>query len=173
MAPTHPNEGGGVDTKVQSALNEQIRAELHSAYLYLGMSAHFSERNLDGFAHWMKLQAGEEVEHAMKLHAHVLRAGGHVELKAVEAPPKKFGGALAVFEAALAHEKKITGMIHKLFDLAREKGDYATELELQWFVNEQVEEEENAGRAVEQLKMAGDSTPALLMLDHRFGERGG
>jgi ferritin len=162
-----------VDAKVQSALNEQIRAELHSAYLYLGMSAHFSEQNLDGFAHWMRLQAGEEVEHAMKLYAHVLRSGGHVELKGVDAPPKKFGSPLAIFEAALAHEKKITRMIHDLFDLARTQDDYATELELQWFVNEQVEEEESAGSAVQQLKMAGDSTATLLMLDHRFGARGG
>ena len=160
-----------MDKQVLAALNEQIRAELHSAYLYLAMSAHFSEANFDGFAHWMKLQATEEVEHAMKLYEHVLRSGGHIELKAVEAPPKKFGSPLSIFEAALAHEMKITAMIHDLFDLAREKDAYATELELQWFVNEQVEEEENAGRAVEQLKMAGDSTAALLMLDHRFGER--
>ena len=162
-----------MDKSVLSALNEQIRAELHSAYLYLAMSAHFSEQDLDGFAHWMKLQATEEVEHAMKLYEHVLHRGGHIELKAVDAPPKKFGTPLSIFEAALAHEKKITTMIHDLFDLAREKDEYATELELQWFVKEQVEEEDSAGRAVEQLKMAGDSTAALLMLDHRFSQRGG
>ena len=162
-----------MDTKVLNALNEQIRAELHSAYLYLAMSAHFSEQNLDGFARWMKLQAGEEVEHALRLFAHVLDCGGHIELKDVAAPPSSFGSALDIFEAALAHEKKISRMIHDLFVLARENGDHATELALQWFVTEQVEEEDSAGRAVEQLKMAGDSTAALLMLDHRFGERGG
>jgi len=161
-----------VDKQVVGALNQQIASELHSAYLYLAMSAHFSEQNLDGFAHWMKLQADEEVEHAMKLYAHILHNGGHVELKALDAPPKKFGSPLSIFEAALAHEKKITGMIHDLFELAREKDAYATELELQWFVNEQVEEEDSASRAVEQLKLAGDSTAALMMLDHRFGERG-
>jgi ferritin len=162
-----------VDKKVLNALNEQIRAELHSAYLYLAMSAHFSERNLDGFASWMKIQAGEEVGHGMRLYAHLLETGGHVSLKTVEAPPAKFGSALEIFEAALAHEKKITKMIHDLFALAREKGDHATELVLQWFVTEQVEEEDNAGRAVEQLKLAGDSTAALLMLDQRFGARQG
>lgn len=161
-----------MDKQVLSALNQQIAAELHSAYLYLAMSAHFSEQNLDGFAHWMKLQASEEVEHAMKLYSHVIHCGGRVELKALEAPPKKFGSPLSIFEASLAHEKKITGMIHDLFELARKKADYATELELQWFVNEQVEEEDSASKAVEQLKMAGDSTAALMMLDHRFGERG-
>jgi ferritin len=162
-----------VDKKVLNALNEQIRAELHSAYLYLAMSAHFSEENLDGFAHWMKLQASEEVGHAMKLYGHVLHCGGHIELKAVEAPPAKFGTALEIFRAALGHEKEITGMIHDLFDLAREQDDHATELALQWFVNEQVEEEDSAARAVQQLTLAGDSTAALLMLDHRFGEREG
>ncbi len=160
-----------MDKKVLNALNEQIRAELHSAYLYLAMSAHFSERNLDGFASWMKIQAGEEVGHAMRLYAHVLETGGHIELKAVDAPPAEFGSALEIFEAALAHEKKITGMINDLFKLAREAGEHATELAVQWFVTEQVEEEDSAGRAVEQLQLAGDSTAALLMLDQQFGAR--
>lgn len=162
-----------MNKKVMDALNEQIKAELHSAYIYLAMSAHFSEKNLDGFAQWMKLQAGEEVGHAMRLYAHVLETGGHIVLKAVDAPPSKFGSPKEIFETALAHEKKITKMIHDLFDLAREEDDYATELMLQWFVTEQVEEEDSAGRAVEQLEMAGDSTAALLMLDQRFGQRQG
>jgi len=162
-----------VNKKVMSALNEQIEAELHSAYLYLAMSAHFSERNLDGFAQWMKLQAGEEVGHAMRLYDHVLETGGHIELQSVEAPPSEFGTPKEIFEAALAHEKKITKMIHDLFDLARAEGERATELTLQWFVTEQVEEEDTASRAVEQLELAGDSTAALLMLDQRFGQRQG
>lgn len=162
-----------MNKKVVDALNEQIGAELHSAYVYLAMSAHFSERNLDGFAHWMKLQAGEEVGHAMRLYTHVLETGGHIELQPVEAPPSKFGSPKEIFAAALEHEKKITKMIHELFDLAREEDDYATELMLQWFVTEQVEEEDSAGRAVEQLDMAGESTAALLMLDQRFGQRAG
>lgn len=162
-----------MDAKIQDAINEQIRAEFHSAYLYLAMSAHFAGKNFDGFAHWMRLQAREEMAHAMRLYDYLLERGGHVELKAVDAPGGDFGTPLEIFEAALAHEKKITAMIHALFDLAREKSDYATEQMLQWFIAEQVEEEDSAGRAVEQLRLAGDHTPALLMLDQRFGARSG
>jgi len=133
--------------------------------------AHFSEQNLDGFAAWMRLQAREEVGHAMKLYDWVLFRGGRVVLKDVAAPPSEFGTPLEVFEQVLAHERKVTGMIHKLFELTRERGDHASEVELQWFVTEQVEEEDSAGRAVEQLRLAGDSTPAILMLDSRFGAR--
>lgn len=162
-----------MNPEIQEALNEQIRAELHSGYLYLAMSAHFAEENLDGFAHWMRLQAAEELEHAMRLYDYVLHRGGHVDLRAVDAPPDSFGSPLEIFESALEHEKKITGMIDDLFVLAREQSDHPTELELQWFVTEQVEEEDSAGRAVEQLKIAGDNTSALLMLDHRLGQRSG
>lgn len=160
-----------MDKAIQDALNEQINAELHSAYIYLAMSAHFAEQNLDGFAHWMRRQAGEELGHALKLFDYVLERGGHVDLTAVAGPAKKFSTPLKIFETALAHEKKISGMIHALYDLARKKGDYATENHLNWFVTEQVEEEDNAGRAVERLRLAGDSTAALLMLDRQFGER--
>ena len=160
-----------MDPSIQEAINEQIRAELHSAYTYLAMSAHFAEENFDGFAHWMRLQAQEELEHAMRLYEYLLERGGHVDLRTVEAPASDFGTPLEIFEVALAHEKKITGLIHDIYDLAREKRDYATEMHLQWFVTEQVEEEDNAGRAVEQLRLAGDNTPALLMLDGRFGQR--
>jgi len=160
-----------VDKAIQDALNQQINAELNSAYIYLAMSAHFAEQSFDGFAHWMRKQAGEELGHAMKLFDYVLERGGHVELTAVAGPAKKFGTPLKIFETALAHEKKITAMIHALYDLARKKADYATENALNWFVTEQVEEEDNAGRAVERLGLAGDSTAALLMLDHQFGER--
>lgn len=160
-----------MDPQIQDALNEQIRAELHSAYVYLGMSAHFAEQSFDGFAHWMKLQAQEELAHAMKIYAYVLHRGGHVDLRTVEAPSGELGSPLEIFEAALAHEQKVTAMIHRIFDLAREKNDYATEQEFQWFVTEQVEEEDSAGTAVEQLRMAEGSLPALLMLDQRFGAR--
>jgi ferritin len=162
-----------VNEAIQEAINEQVKAELHSAYLYLAMSAHFSEANYDGFATWMRLQAQEEMGHAMRLYDYILERGGHVDLRTVEGPSGGFGSPLEIFESALAHEKKITGMIHALYDLAREKKDYATEMQLQWFVTEQVEEEDSAGRAVEQLKLAGDNTSALLMLDHRFGQRTG
>lgn len=160
-----------MDKAIQDALNEQINAELHSAYIYLAMSAHFAEQNFDGFSHWMRHQAAEELEHAMKLFDYVLERGGHVDLTAVAGPAKKFGTPLQIFETALAHEKKISAMIHALYELARKKKDFATENHLNWFVTEQVEEEDNAGRAVERLRLAGDSTAALLMLDRQFGER--
>ena len=160
-----------MDTQIQDAINKQIQAELHSAYVYLGMSAHFAEQNLDGFAHWMKLQAEEEMAHAMRLYDYMLERGGHIELLPVDAPEGGLGTPQEIFELALAHEKKITGMIHDLYALAREANDYATEQMLQWFVSEQVEEEDNAGRAVEQLKLAGENNSALLMLDQRFGSR--
>ncbi|HSG09907.1 MAG TPA: ferritin [Longimicrobiales bacterium] len=160
-----------MDKAIQDALNEQINAELHSAYTYWAMSAHFSENNFEGFAHWMRRQAQEEMEHATKLYDYVLERGGHVVLTAVAAPPKKFGTPLQIFQTALGHEKKITALIHALYELARKKKDFATENHLNWFVTEQVEEEDNAGRAVEQLKRAGDNMSALLMLDGRFGAR--
>lgn len=162
-----------MDAQLQKAMNEQIRAELHSAYIYLAMSAHFSEANFDGFAHWMRLQAQEELAHAMRFYDYLLERGAHVELLPVDAPPSEFGSPLEIFQDALAHEKKVTAMIHDLFALAREKNDYAAEQMLQWFVMEQVEEEDSAGRAVEQLRMAEGSTPALLMLDQQFGQRSG
>ena len=168
---THSDPGGLLDKEIQEAVNEQIRGELYSAYMYLGMSAHFAEQNFDGFARWMRHQAQEELQHAMRLYGYLLERGGHVDLRAVEAPPTKLGKPLEVFEAALAHEKKITTMIHAIYDLARRKKDYATEAHLQWFVTEQVEEEGKAGLAVEQLQLAGDDTSALLMLDHRLGQR--
>lgn len=162
-----------LDKAIQEAINEQIRAELHSAYVYLAMSAHFAEQNFDGFANWMRHQAEEELAHAMRLYDYVLERGGHIDLRAVDAPPAEFGSPLEMFEMALAHEKHITGMIHDIYHLAREKNDYATEMHLQWFVTEQVEEEDSAGKAVEQLKLAGSNTSSLLFLDHRFGQRSG
>jgi len=162
-----------MDPEIQDAINAQIQAELHSAYVYLAMSAHFAEENFDGFAHWMQRQAQEELDHAMRFYAYLLERGAHVELRTVDAPETDFGPPVELFRRSLEHEKKITGMIHQLFRLAREKNDYATEQMLQWFITEQVEEEDSVGRAVQQLEMAGDNTSALLMLDQRFGERGG
>lgn len=162
-----------MDPEIQDAMNAQIQAELYSAYVYLAMSAHFAEENFDGFSRWMRLQAQEELDHAMRFYEYLLERGAHVELRAVDAPEAEFGPPVELFRRSLDHEKKITGMIHELFHLAREKNDYASEQMLQWFINEQVEEEDSVGRAVQQLEMAGDNTSALLMLDHRFGERGG
>ena len=160
-----------MDTTVERAVNEQIGHELESAYLYLAMSAHFESASFPGFASWMRLQAREELDHAMRLFDHVHGRGGRVALQALGKPPVKFGTPLEIFEAALAHERKITGLIHALHETAGRKKDAATQVFLQWFITEQVEEEQGASAAVEQLRMAGGAPAALLMLDAKFGAR--
>ena len=161
-----------MDKAIQTALNEQIVAEFSAAYLYLAMSAHFVEQNFNGFARWMRAQSEEEAQHAMRLYGYLLERGGHVELGAVT-PPKKLGSPLQIFTAARDHERKVTKSIHAIYELARSKKDYATEIELQWFVTEQVEEESSAELAVEQLTRAADDVSALMLLDHQFGQGSG
>lgn len=156
---------------VQDAFNEQIKNELYSGYLYLAMAAHFEEENLEGFAKWMRMQALEELKHGMRLYDHLVERGAHIELQAIAQPPSSFGTPQAIFEQALEHEQEVTAMITRLFELSREEKDYPSELALQWFIDEQVEEEDQAARAVEQLRMAGDNRAALLMLDRQFGAR--
>ena len=160
-----------MNDRIQTAFNDQINEELFSSYVYLAMAAHFEGMNLDGFTTWMKLQAQEELEHAMRLFDHINRRGGRVVLKAIAEPPSEFGTPLEVFGRALAHEQHITGCINALYKIALEENDYPAQMELQWFIDEQVEEEENVGRAVEQLRMAGDNQSALLMLDRELGQR--
>ena len=160
-----------MDKDVQDAINEQIKNELFSGYMYLSMSAHFENENLPGFAHWMRLQAGEELEHGIRLFDYLNRRGGRVVLQGVDKPTVEFGSPLSVFEKALEQERAVTGLIHKLYELSAEKGDWATQQELQWFIAEQVEEEDAAGRGVDQLRMAGDDSAALLMLDQQFAAR--
>jgi ferritin len=156
---------------LQDAVNEQIRNELYSGYVYLAMAAHFEERALTGFAHWMRLQAREELGHGMRLFDYLLDRGGHVTLEAIDQPPTEWGTPLEIFSHALEHERQVTGMIDALYDLAREKQDHATQVALQWFITEKVEEEASAEQAVDQLRMAGDNAAALLMLDQKFGAR--
>jgi ferritin len=160
-----------MNDRVQQAFNEQINEELYSSYIYLAMTAHFEAMNLEGFASWMKLQAQEEVAHAQRLFDHINRRGGRVVLKAIGEPPVDFGSPLETFEKALAHERHITACIHRLYKLASQEEDYAAQMELQWFIDEQMEEEENTGRVVDQLKLAGDDNVALLMLDRELGQR--
>ena len=160
-----------MNDRIQAAFNDQINEELFSSYVYLAMAAHLEAMNLEGFAKWMRLQAQEELVHTMRLFDHINRRGGRVMLKGIAAPPSDFGTPLEVFEKALAHEQHITACINGLYKIALEEQDYPAQMELQWFIDEQVEEEENAGRAVEQLKMAGDHRGALLMLDRELGQR--
>ncbi len=156
---------------VQDAFNEQIKNELFAGYLYLSMSAHLDQENLPGFAHWMRLQAQEELAHAIRLFDYVLRRGGRIELHGIEAPTTDFGPPLAVFESVLEHERAVTSTIHGLFELSGKEGDWAAQQELQWFIAEQVEEEDAAETARDQVRMAGDDQAALLMLDQQFGSR--
>ncbi len=157
---------------VQDAMNEQIKTEFYSAYQYLSMAAYCESVNLPGFAHWMRIQAREEVEHAMKFYDFVLDRGGRVLLQAIDQPVIEFGSPREVFEQALEHEQKVTATINELYTLAVEENDYASQAFLQWFVTEQVEEEKNAGDVVETLKMIGDKSEALFLLDRELGSRG-
>ncbi|MDP9409130.1 MAG: ferritin [Actinomycetota bacterium] len=156
---------------IQDAMNEQIKNEFYSAYQYLSMAAYCESASLPGFARWMRAQAREETEHAMKFYDFVLDRNGRVVLQTIEGPLVEFGSPLEVFERALAHEQKVTAMINDLYGLAVRENDYASQAFLQWFVTEQVEEEKNAGEVVETLKMVGDKSEALFLLDRELGQR--
>ena len=160
-----------IDQRMQEALNKQINAEIYSAYLYLSMSAHFQSVNLAGFANWMRVQAHEELMHALKFYDYVNERGGRIVLQPVEAPPSHWDSPLAVFEHVYQHEQKVTGMINKLVDLAVEIRDHATNNVLQWFVAEQVEEEASADEVVQKLKLVGDDPSALFMIDRELAQR--
>lgn len=157
--------------KVLQEMNNQIMHELYSAYLYLSMSAHFDANNLTGFAHWMRIQAGEEQEHAMKFYDFIYDRGGKVTLQAIDQPPTEFKSPKDIFAAALEHEKKVTARIDLIYDLAVQDNDHASQSFLKWFVDEQVEEEKNATQILEMLKMAGDSPNLIYLLNHQLGER--
>jgi len=159
--------------KMQDALNEQIKEELASAYIYLSMAAYCESINLGGFAHWMRVQTNEEMEHAMKFYGYIHDRGGRVVLEALDQPPVEFDGPTDVFEKTLAHEQYITGRIHKLYGMAVEEKDYASVGALQWFVDEQVEEEKTATEILDYLKMTGDKGQGLIMLDRHLASRGG
>lgn len=156
---------------IQSAINDQIQKELESAYIYLSMAAYFDSINLPGFAHWMKLQFQEEQAHALKFYDYIYDRGSQVVLQAIGQPPIEFQSPLDAFEKTLAHERKITGHINDLYALAVEEKDYPSQFLLQWFVEEQVEEEKNAADIVDVLKKIDDSHHALIMLDRELGQR--
>ncbi len=160
-----------INQTMQDAMNKQIQAELYSSYIYLSMAAYFESLNLAGFAHWMRLQANEEMAHAMKFFDHINERAGRVKLVAIDAPPFEFDSASAAFETAYQHEKKVTGLIHDLYKLALEQNDFPALSMLQWFVDEQVEEENSALAVVEKLNMIGDNRMGLLMVDRELGQR--
>ncbi len=152
-------------------MNTQIKLELYSAYLYLSMSAHFEAVNLEGFAHWMRVQAGEEQEHAMKFYDFIQERNGKIALQAIDQPPVEFTTPIAIFEQVLKHEESVTARINHLYELALKDNDYASQVFLQWFISEQVEEEKNASDILAVLKIIGEKSNAIFQLDHRLEKR--
>jgi len=157
--------------EMNEALSDQLQLEFASAYLYLGMAAHFSGASLSGFAHWMRLQYEEEQTHALKFFDFITQRGGRVALKPVQAPPAEYASPLEVFEQALEHERLVTEQIHALYARAVDARDYPTQTFLQWFVTEQVEEESTVQEIVDRLRLAGGNSTALLFLDRELSSR--
>jgi ferritin len=160
-----------ISEKMIDAINKQINAEMYSAYLYLSMSEFFKTTSFKGFATWMSIQTIEETIHADKFRLYLNDQNGKVVLTQIDAPPTEWTSPLAVFEAVLAHEKKVTALIHELMTLARMENDYASEFMLQWFITEQIEEEASAQDIVDRVKQIKDAPQAMFMLDEQLGAR--
>jgi ferritin len=160
-----------IGTKMQDALNEQIKEELYSEYIYLSMSTYFHATGMDGMAQWMKSQAAEERTHAMKIFDHIVERGGRVDLKSLDEPPKEWDAPIDAWKAAYKHEVYITGKISDLVDLASAENDKPAWAMLQWFVTEQVEEEDQTSKVVQMLERIGPSGSGLIMLDRGLGKR--
>ena len=160
-----------LNPKIQDAINEQINAELYSAYLYLSMSLHFEAEGLSGIANWFKVQFQEEQAHAEIFMNYVNQRGGRVVLKAIEAVPTSWESPMDAFVATLEHEKKVTSLINALYSLAMKEEDYATRDRLAWFVPEQVEEEDNCRTLIDKLKLIGDNGMGLYMVSQELATR--
>lgn len=161
-----------ISESMQKALNDQLNLELYSAYVYGSMAAHFEYKNLHGFANWMQVQVHEELGHSAKFFKYLTDSGGRVVLQAIAQPPTEFATPLAALEEAYKHETKVTKAIYELMSLARKENDYASEVFLQWFVTEQVEEEAAADDVVQKLKMVGEDPRGLFMIDRQLSMRG-
>lgn len=160
-----------LDPKMEQRLNQHITEEFYASYLYLAMSAHFSAESLDGFAHWLRKQSQEEYGHAMRIYEYINDQNGRVLLKGIPEPKTKFGSHVEAFEDVLAHEQKVTRQINDLLNLAIQMGDHATHVFLQWFVTEQIEEEDQATDLLHKVRLIGDSGTGLLALDRELGSR--
>jgi len=156
---------------VVDALNEQINREIYSSYLYLAMAAWSESANRRGMAHWLREQSKEEYGHAMKILGYIEDHGAKVVLKAIGEPPAEFKNPVELFQQVLAHEKKISGHVHDLHALATKEKDVPTQIFLQWFVTEQVEEEKNATEIVENFKLVGEAPGGLFMIDRHLATR--
>jgi ferritin len=160
-----------ITASMQRVLNEQIQKEFGASYLYLSMAAYFAEKNLNGFARWMRMQGLEEAKHAMRIFDFVEDRGGRVTLEAIDRPPPDYPSPLGAFEHARDHEAKVSSGIHTLYELAATEKDYASQAMLQWFITEQVEEEKTSNEIVETLRMIGDNSSGLYMFDKELGAR--
>ncbi len=156
---------------LEESFNDQINAEFASAYLYLSMAAYFEDENLPGFAHWMRMQNEEETAHAMRFFDHVHDRGGRATLKGIDQPPSDFTSPLDVMERTLAHERKVTALINRMYQIAIEESDYAAQVMLHELIDEQVEEEKVAEEIVDHLRIIEGDGTGLLLLDSRLGER--
>lgn len=160
-----------MNKKIEQALNEQINAELYSAYLYLSMSGYFQSLGLTGFARWMEIQAAEEFSHAKRFYDYIFHKGGRIALKGIATPPGEWKSTEEVFREVLKHEEKVTSLINGLVDLAIQEKDHATNNMLQWFVSEQVEEEASATDTISKLKLIGNDGNGIFLLDKELGTR--
>ena len=160
-----------ITKRMEEALNGQINKELYSAYLYLAMSAYCNKLGMPGAEHWFRMQYDEEVVHMTKMFDYVMQHGGEAYLMQVDEPPREFGSIIEVFESSLEHEQFITRAINDLLDVAVEEKDHASQVFLQWYITEQVEEESNVRDIVDRLKLAGDSGGALMMIDDKLSQR--
>ena len=160
-----------INQKVGKILNSQVNKELYSAYLYLSMSAYFSDKGLLGFANWMRIQAQEEQAHAMLIYDFLINRGEKVVLTAVDAPPNNWENSLSVMEEVLKHEVYVTGLINDIISIAEEVKDRATISYMNWFIDEQVEEEANSQDIISKLKLIGDDKSALYLLDKDLAAR--
>jgi ferritin len=158
--------------QLRDAFNEQIALEFSAAYTYLAMAAYFEEQNLTGMAHWMTMQHEEELLHARKFFQFMLDRDAGVHLGAIPEPGQDYGSPVQAFEAALAHEQKVSAAIHALYRMADAEGDYASMPLLSWFIDEQLEEEASVGRILDRVKLAGENPAALLVLDREMEARG-
>lgn len=160
-----------ISKKMEDAFNSQVAAEFYSAHLYLSMASYLDSIDLPGFANWMRIQYQEEVTHGEKIFDYVIERDGRAILKGFEAPPEEWKSVLEVFEEAYKHEQKVTSLIHGLVDIALAEKDHASQVFLQWFVNEQVEEEASVKAIVQQLKLLGESKGGLFQIDRELGRR--
>ncbi|BHH82882.1 ferritin [Desulforhopalus sp. 52FAK] len=160
-----------ISNNMCKALNDQVNAELFSSYLYLSMSSWFSERSLSGFASWMRVQAQEELSHAMKIYDYILERGGKIELTSIDQPESEWKSAVVVVEEVAQHEAKVTALVNDLVDIALSEKDHAANIFLQWFVAEQVEEEASVGEVFERMKMIDGDSAGMFAMDMELSKR--